>query len=44
MRLFYKLIKAFYACWWYYFAPFTIIYLSFKVPQIADGDSEISAE
>ena len=33
-RLIYLLMKAFYQVIWYYFIPFSILYLSFFIPYI----------
>ena len=38
-RLFYQLMKAFYTVIWFYFVPFSILFLSFFIPY-AYGDTE----
>ena len=38
-RLFYQLMKAFYTVIWFYFVPFSILFLSFFIPY-AFGETE----
>ena len=39
-RMLYKLFKIFYVCFWFYFSPFTILFLSYYLPFIMSEYSE----